>query len=285
MIWSASTDPNWSRSVARSPVAHGMRGRGCWLAPPLASRPSGSAIALFLSAASTPAAFAVTGNSDGTVSVVLHRIVGIKGANEKLAALGVRAKFVQVVAGCRAALPPAAVANLKTPDQVLIHAGRQTRIDPRKIPAGRTLVIVSWIRGGNVRTIQLGPAAKAAPNCIAGPAPRALRFAWAVAHGCRVHVAGAPNAISCADPAKAGRSRTRPAAASRSTRVRAPERAAHPPGTAVRSRGTAVRLPGTAVRSRGTAARLPGTAVRSRGTAARPPGTAARRAHIRQPSR
>jgi hypothetical protein len=74
----------------------------------------GTAIVLFLSAASTPAAFAVTGNSDGTVSVVLKKLAGIKGANEKLAALGVRARFVQVVPGCRAPLPPATLsADLK----------------------------------------------------------------------------------------------------------------------------------------------------------------------------
>ncbi len=151
-----------------------------------------TAIVLFLSAASTPAAFAVSGNSDGTVSVVLRRIVGVKGANQRLAALGVRAKFVTVVDGCRAALPPTAAANIVTPDQVLTHAGRQTRIDPRTIPPGRTVVIMTWVKAGNVRTIKLGSAAKAAPNCIAGPAPQALRFAWAVAHGCRVHVAAVP---------------------------------------------------------------------------------------------
>ena len=43
-----------------------------------------TAIVLFLSAASTPAAFAVSGNSDGTVSVELRRIAGIKGATRSL---------------------------------------------------------------------------------------------------------------------------------------------------------------------------------------------------------
>ena len=153
-----------------------------------------TAIVLFVSAASTPAAFAVSGNSDGTVSVMLRRIAGIKGANARLQALGIRAKFVQVAAGCRAAVPPAALAQIKTPDQVLIHAGRQTRIDPRKIPPGRMVVIMSWVKAGNVRTVKLGAAAKAAPDCIAGPAPQALRFAWAVAHGCHIgEVKARPN--------------------------------------------------------------------------------------------
>ena len=160
-----------------------------------------TAIVLFLSAASTPAAFAVSGNSDGTVSVELRRIAGIKGANAKLESLGVRAKFVQVVAGCRAALPPAALGNIKTPDQVLIHAGRQTRIDPRKIPPGRMLVIVSWLNARKVHVAKLASAVPAAPDCIAGPAPRALRFAWAVAHGCRTgEVKARPNVAIAGRP-------------------------------------------------------------------------------------
>ena len=91
-------------------------------------------------------------------------------------------------------MPPAALAQIKTPDQVLSHAGRQTRIDPREIPPGRMLMIVSWIKARKVHVAKLGAAAKAAPDCIAGPAPQALRFAWAVAHGCHVgEVKARPN--------------------------------------------------------------------------------------------
>ena len=145
-----------------------------------------TAIVLFLSAASTPAAFAVSGNSDGTVSVMLRRFAGIKGANERLQALGIRAKFVQVAAGCRAAVPPAALAQIKTPDQVLSHAGRQTRIDPREIPPGRMVMIMSWIKARQRALPQVGRRGEGSPDCIAGPAPQALRFAWAVAHGCHI---------------------------------------------------------------------------------------------------
>ena len=170
-----------------------------------------TAIVLFLSAASTPAAFAVSGNSDGTVSVMLRRIAGIKGANARLQALGIRAKFVQVVSGCRAAVPPAALAQIKTPDQVLIHAGRQTRIDPRKIPPGRTLMIVSWINARKVHVAKLGAAGNAAPDCIAGPAPQALRFAWAVAHGCHIgEVKARPNVAFAGRPGHAWRVTRKP---------------------------------------------------------------------------
>ena len=206
-----------------------------------------TAIVLFLSAASTPAAFAVSGNSDGTVSVMLRRIAGIKGANERLQALGIRAKFVQVVSGCRAAVPPAALAQIKTPDQVLSHAGRQTRIDPREIPPGRMLMIVSWIKARKVHVAKLGPAGKAAPDCIAGPAPQALRFAWAVAHGCHIgEVKARPTWPSRVDRAVPGPSRVSLAAKSPSTWVGSTARAAHPPATAGRSRGTAAHPPATA---------------------------------------
>ncbi len=164
----------------------------------------GTAIVLFLSAASSPAAFAVTGNSDGTVSVVLRKIAGIKGANEKLAALGVRAKFVQVLPGCHAPLPPATLsADLKkAPGQVLIHASRQTRIDPRKIPPGRMLVIVSWATSRHVHVVKWNASVHAAPDCIAGPAPRALRLAWAMAHGCHIAAGVSAGAAIVGGPGK-----------------------------------------------------------------------------------
>src|SRR5207302_2027230 len=76
----------------------------------------------------------------------------------RLAALGVRAKFVQVMPGCQAGLPPAAVAHLKAPGAVLLHASRATRIDPRTIPRGRMIVIVSWAKARRVHIAKLGAA-------------------------------------------------------------------------------------------------------------------------------
>ena len=70
---------------------------------------AGVASVLVLSAASSPSAFAVSRNADGTVTVKLQRIAAIHGANAKLAALGIRARLVEVVPGCQVkALPPAA---------------------------------------------------------------------------------------------------------------------------------------------------------------------------------
>src|SRR5690242_13609024 len=51
-----------------------------------------AAVALVLSAASSPPAFAVSRNADGTYTVTLQRFAAIHGANAKLAGLGIRAR-------------------------------------------------------------------------------------------------------------------------------------------------------------------------------------------------
>ena len=52
-----------------------------------------TAAALLLGASTSPPAFAVIRNPDGTVSVSLKQPSGIAGANRKLAAMGVRAQI------------------------------------------------------------------------------------------------------------------------------------------------------------------------------------------------
>ncbi len=51
------------------------------------------AAALLLGASTSPPAFAITRNHDGTVTVNLRKLAGIAGANAKLAAMGVRAQI------------------------------------------------------------------------------------------------------------------------------------------------------------------------------------------------
>jgi len=55
---------------------------------------AGTILALLLSATTSPPAFAVNRNPDGTVTVKLIKLSGVAGANQKLAAIGVRAKIV-----------------------------------------------------------------------------------------------------------------------------------------------------------------------------------------------
>ena len=90
-----------------------------------------AALTLVFTAASSPPAFAVTRNHDGTVSVKIMRLSGLPEANARLAAMQIHVKLVQVKAHCgRPVRLPA------PPHQVL-----QTRIKPWKIARGHTLVL------------------------------------------------------------------------------------------------------------------------------------------------
>ncbi len=139
---------------------------------------AGAAVALVLGAASTSPAFAVSNNHDGTVSVVVTQLGAIHGLNARLATLGYRARFVQVMGGC--AVPSQVAVDLLrlrhthvaavTVDQGSVHA----RFDPRKIPAGQTLVVSAWRAGHQIRVTAGHVLPGAAPACLPGPPPLRL---------------------------------------------------------------------------------------------------------------
>jgi hypothetical protein len=89
-----------------------------------------TAAVLVLGASTSPPAFAVSRNPDGTVTVNLMHSSGIAGANAKLAAMGVRAQIEQ----------PA-----KTPPKLVCPGGTTPTItfDPASIPSGEEVVITS----------------------------------------------------------------------------------------------------------------------------------------------
>ncbi len=129
-----------------------------------------AALALVLSAASSPPAFAVSRNSDGTYTVTLQKLAAIHGANQKLAALGIRARLVEVTQGCTVkALPPAAVAAMKVAQSMAGKAAPQVavaKLDPRKIPPGKWQVIPAYRVAGTVH-VQKGHLIQGqAPACI-----------------------------------------------------------------------------------------------------------------------
>jgi hypothetical protein len=94
----------------------------------------------------TPA-YAVTSNGDGTITVRIREIVGIEGANAKLAALGVPVRVVTVEPNCPA------VGEGSTPDRVSPERQHtimsligtpgiaSVKVTPAAIPSGDTLVI------------------------------------------------------------------------------------------------------------------------------------------------
>jgi hypothetical protein len=88
--------------AARQPPAARRRSRRAPLAAgALALLGATLALALTLTAStSTTPAYAVTVNPDGSVSLTLDEVVGVRGANETLAKLGVRAQVAQIEARC-----------------------------------------------------------------------------------------------------------------------------------------------------------------------------------------
>jgi hypothetical protein len=80
----------------RSPRARRASGpRRSWRVPVVAG-------ALVLTASTTPLAYAVVVNRDGSVTLTIDELIGVSAANARLAELGVRAKVAIVKAGCTA---------------------------------------------------------------------------------------------------------------------------------------------------------------------------------------
>jgi hypothetical protein len=87
-----------------------------------------TAAVLLFGASTSPPAFAVTRNPDGTVTVSLKDPSGIAGANKKLAAMGVRAQIA---------------VDAKTPPKLVCPGGTAPAItfNPASIPSRQVLMI------------------------------------------------------------------------------------------------------------------------------------------------
>jgi hypothetical protein len=137
---------------------------------------AGTVAALVLSAASSPPAFAVSRNSDGTWTVSIQKLTGVHGANAKLAALGIRARLVVVTQGCTVkALPPTAVQAMQLARTVASAPKQQVavaKLDPTKIPPGNWQVIPAYRVNGTVHVEKGNLIQGHAPTCFSTvPAP------------------------------------------------------------------------------------------------------------------
>jgi hypothetical protein len=133
-----------------------------------------TAAVIILTAASSPPAFAVTTHRDGTISVVIRRIEGIRGANRRLAELGIHARAVRVADGCQA-VPPGPLSQIAV--ATFVRNGRTnkigdtpgwttTKIRPAQIPSGRTLVMPAVRAGAVVRFVRGRTVSGAIPGCL-----------------------------------------------------------------------------------------------------------------------
>jgi hypothetical protein len=130
------------------------------------------AAALILSATtSAPPAYAVTTNSDGTVTVTLNDISAITALNAELARDGVRAKAIPLTATCPTRGFPHPIPAGTDPSTYTIT------IVPADIPAGYTAVVAArQTASGQVQLVQ-GAWPNPGPTCINSrpiPIPRSL---------------------------------------------------------------------------------------------------------------
>ena len=140
---------------------HTTTAKHIWRGPRLVAGTSlalagvGAAVALVLGATTTSPAFAVIRNHDGSLTISIERASGIAGANAKLNQLGIRAQVMQhAPAGWRCTSAGAQQGQgAPAPSQVVRAsqsagveptrsiANAHWTIDPRKLPAGRTLAL------------------------------------------------------------------------------------------------------------------------------------------------
>jgi hypothetical protein len=116
----------------------------------LAIAAGSAAVILSLTAASTPvttAAYAVTRNADGSVTLTLKEVIGVSGANEQLARLGVRAQIAKIERGCTESGTEVQMSHSQ--QEAMIESEQSAPgltglgwvIHPSAIPAGDTVLI------------------------------------------------------------------------------------------------------------------------------------------------
>jgi hypothetical protein len=122
----------------------------------------------------TPAAYAVTKNSDGTITLAVYQKSGIAGANTRLRQLGAKqVVVVPVQPGCpRPAAPAVSGRGHLITTGISVSRNGGITVKAQGIPAGDILVIGVQTSG---RTSMSGGilTSPPAPSCISLPAPPA----------------------------------------------------------------------------------------------------------------
>jgi hypothetical protein len=127
---------------------------------------AGVGLALALGATTAAPAFAVTRNHDGTVTVDILRSSGVAGANAKLHQLGVRAEVMSKAPADCQVYAFAQVAATSSHQIANVH----WTIDPRTIPAARTLVLTPASEGNSGNSGNRGQVSSCPNNVMYQPA-------------------------------------------------------------------------------------------------------------------
>ncbi len=142
------------------PARRGLRRPAILTGGMLGTAGAATAAVLAFGAASTPPAFAVTDNADGSVTVTLNEISGITALNAELAADGIPAKAIPLTADCATRGFPNAMPSGTDPNTYTIT------IVPQDIPSGDTgIVAVSQNSSGQIQ-LAIGAWPSPGPSCL-----------------------------------------------------------------------------------------------------------------------
>jgi hypothetical protein len=132
-----------------------------------------AAALIWLTAGHSQPAYAVTQNPNGTVTVTISQLVGVQGANARLATLGVPVRTVPITPRCMTAAGEYTLAHIARAQMGKIQTlykgryGRGLTIAPQAIPEGDTLVLAAReVRPGGVVALQALVYRGAAPSCL-----------------------------------------------------------------------------------------------------------------------
>ncbi|MGO9752527.1 MAG: hypothetical protein ACLP8S_26745 [Solirubrobacteraceae bacterium] len=154
-----------------APAAHRWRARPRLLAgTSLGAAALATAAAVIFAVASSSPAFAVTRNHDGTYTVQIHSWSAIGAANRALHGMDLRAVVVAVNVSCGGTMPAPTPQPVPRAMRLQLEAQArpETVIAPRRIPAGKTLVIGAWRSGHQVR-VASAAAVTQVPVCLPPP--------------------------------------------------------------------------------------------------------------------
>lgn len=135
------------------------------------------AVLLTLTAGTSPPAYALVVNPNGTLTLTINELVGVSGANGELARLGVRARIARIEPGCgrsghfvRVRWPHAGPPPVEPEKLHSGLSGLRMIIHPSGIPAGDTMLLTARLghathHGAPIQTVEVSM------GLYRGPAP------------------------------------------------------------------------------------------------------------------
>lgn len=170
-LWTELTQAHGDELAgATRPPARRGRGRPIALtAGALGVAGVATAVSLALTATGSAPAYAVTKHADGTVTIAIHDLGGVAGANAALAKLGVPVRAVAVDPACQRKLY--LVPNGSRLDFARLRSGAdEVAVRPAQIPSGDVLVVTAQRSGSGVAVFTVVAANAPLPSCV-GTAP------------------------------------------------------------------------------------------------------------------